>query len=218
LGWFSSAVAEHGLTDRRLTILEISLAVLMGLAALATAFTAYKSGQAGGNTTSAYTFAINNTNDANQQYLEGNQQVVSDEAVFLEYVKAIQQDDTELAAYIRESLMGEDLLKGLKWWEKQPDENTPPSPVDVDNPDYNVAAYVNAAQFTRRAKAHIIEAKRADTLGGRYDLVTVLFAAALFVFGISSTVRRLEIKLGVTALGLIMFIGSVVQLARITWA
>jgi hypothetical protein len=46
----------------------------------------------------------------------------------------------------------------------------------------------------------------------------VLFAAALFVFGISSTVRRWEIKLGVTALGLMMFIGSVVQLARITWA
>jgi hypothetical protein len=210
-------VADHGLTERRMTILEIALAVFMGLAALATAYTAYKSGQEGGNTNAAYTHSINRLNDANQQYIEGNQQVVSDQQVFLEYVKAIQADDTDLAAYIRESLMGEELLKGLKWWEKQPDENTPPTPVDPKNPDYDVPAYRHATEFTQQSEAFGAAAGRHDKQGGRYDLVTVLFAAALFIFGISSVVRRWELKLSVTALGLLLFIGSVVQLGRITW-
>ena len=110
---------------RRSVILQIALAVLMGAAALATAYTAYKSSAAGGSTSAAYTLAITKTNDANQKYLEGNQQIVKDEAVFLEYVKAVELSDDpayeELYAYIRESLMSKELLKGLKWWEKQPD-------------------------------------------------------------------------------------------------
>ena len=41
--------------------------------------------------------------------------------------------------------------------------------------------------------------------------------AALFVFGISNAIRRWGIQLGVTGLGLAIFLGSVIQLGRITW-
>ena len=87
----------------------------------------------------------------------------------------------------------------------------------MNNPEYDVPAYTTATKYVKEAKLSIAEAKRQDTKGGRYDLVTVLFAAALFVFGISNVIRRWGIQLGVTGLGLAIFLGSVIQLGRITW-
>ena len=190
---------------------DVVLAVLLGLAAVATAFAAYKAELRDGDSIKAFNEGIRATDQASQQVTEGNQQFSQDQAQFLEYAKAAHQDDTELVAYLRTSLMSKELVAGIEWWENQDDEG-PNTPFVDENPRYRIAAYEEAERLDSVADRKFETAVDKDDDGDRYTLITVILATALFLYGIASVARVATVKLGTAAAGATIFVVAVVLL------
>ena len=195
---------------------EIVVASLLGIAALATAFAAYKASLDDGNSLQQYNQGVALTDKASQAYNEGTQELVQDQALFLEYVKAVQTDDEELAAYVQTSLMSDNLRAAVEWWADQPGDEYQTPFVD-ENPKYMIESYGVADDLDKQAETAFNLGQRYDNRGDRYTLVTVILAAALFLLGIAAVARAWVIKYGFTFIGAVFLIGSMVQTGRILW-
>ncbi len=195
---------------------DVLIATLLGVAAVATAWAAYQAALADGRSSEQYNRSVALTDQASQSYNEGNQALVQDQAVFLEYVKAIQADDADLAAYVHDTLMSDDLVAAVDWWTKQPGD-TYPTPFVEENPAYDIAAFADASRLDDQATTAFRKAKAENQKGDRYTLVTVILAAALFLLGVAGVTRVRVVELGFLALGAVFLLGSLVQLGRIRW-
>lgn len=187
--------------------LELVVAILLGLAALATAWAAYQSSQWDGEEVRAYTDANLKLADSNFFYNQGTQLAGQDEAIFLEYVTAIQQEDTDLALYIRETLMRDELLAAIEWWETQPDDG-PVTPFVEENPDWTNASYAEADALAAEVEAVYARGQDANVAGDAYNLVAVLLAASLFVLGITGSFKVVTMRLLAIGVGAVLFIGA----------
>jgi hypothetical protein len=196
---------------------EVSIAILLGIAALATAFAAYRGSLDGGNAIQSYTEGIALTDRSSKAYNAGTQELMQDQQIFLEFVKSTQTDDEDLAAYIQTTLMSDNLRAGVEWWADQPDNDKYPTPFTPDNPKYKIASYTEANTLDRQAKASFEAGQTSDTRGDRYTLVTVVLAASLFMLGIASVTRAFVVKFGFMVIGTLFLVGSIVQTAGIYW-
>ena len=84
----------------RTTGLELTIAALLGIAAILTAFAAYKTDLADGDTLKNFQEGNALYDDANQQVNEGNQQYTNDVSVFTQFAIASQEGNEELAQYV----------------------------------------------------------------------------------------------------------------------
>lgn len=169
--------------------LELVAVTLPGLAATATAWPAFQGGQYDGQMLTAFTDANLNLSDANAYESDGTQSYIEDELIFPRYVEATFEDDAELATYLRESLMTEELDAAIEWWETEGSEFD--SPFVEENPNYVIESYDLADASLAATDESFEEGEDADKTGDTYDLITVLLAAALFVLGIATSFRVL---------------------------
>lgn len=208
------ADAEADVTIGRWS-LDVILAIVLGLAAVTAAWVAFQSSMYGGEVTTRYNEGIRATDLASQAYTEGNQNLVEDQGIFLEYVKAAYADDTDLAAYIRENLMSDDLASAIEWWET--DGADFDSPFVEENPNYVLSAFEEGAALDEEAAAHFAAAETADAEGDQYDLLLVILAVVLFLLGMVGVVRGRGLRLGLFGVGGALFALSLVNLALITF-
>ena len=201
--------------ERRSYYLDIAIAGLLGIAAVATAWCAFQSSLFGGDQATAFNDAAVNSDQAGQWYAEGNQAYTEDLLVFLEYINHIQANDLETAAYLREAVMTERLVRGLEWWEDQGDEG-PETPLDDENPEYIIEEYSIANDLDDASVQATEDAAEANDTGDKYDFLTVLFAASLFVLGIAGVFRPLPVKFGMGGLGLILLVVTLILLATLS--
>ena len=187
-------------TDARSRRLELAIAVLLGAAAVLTAIAAFQADSRGGDATTEYNLGIRSADAASQAFTEGTQQLVQDQALFLEYAKAANTGEEDLALYLRESLFSEELEAGVAWWEEQPDDG-PESPFVEENPDYVIVGYEVGAELEAETEQHFADAARFDEDGGEYTLMTVILAVALFLLGITAAIRAFAVRLGMVAVG-----------------
>lgn len=192
--------------------LEIYLAILLGLAATLTAFAAFKASLIGDDMVVNYNEGIRTTDIASQAYNEGNQQFIQDQALFLEYVKANQLGDTDLANYIYSTLMTPELQASVDWWEAEPDAI---SPFEEANTAYVLQGFEDGAALDEEAEAFFQAAQEADERSDRFELITVILAAALFFLGMASVVSQGIMLRAFVAIGSVTLAGSVAMLVML---
>ena len=188
--------------------LELIAVILLGLAATATAWAAFQGGQYDGQMLTAFTEANLNLNDANAYYSEGTQAYIEDELIFLRYVEATFEGDDELATYMRESLMSDQLFAAIEWWETEGAEFD--TPFVEENPNYVIESYVLADELAAATDDAFDAGQEANKTGDTYNLITVLLAAALFVLGIATSFKVLPVRIGLIAIGTAIFVGSTI--------
>jgi hypothetical protein len=193
--------------DTRRDRLELFSAILLGLAALTAAFTAYRAALSDGDAVQGYSTAIQELSDANFFYAQGNQVFAQDNQLFLTYVQASQAGNTDLEGYILTQLMRPELSDAVEWWLST--DAVTPFDDDEDNP-YTIAEYGQAQEFEDRSLASFQEASDADETGDTYELAGVLLAIALFLGGIVSFFRRTVISNVLLAMGTAAVIGGIV--------
>lgn len=200
-----------GLTDeqreRRANLLEGANAVLLGLAAVATAFAGYRSAILGGDAIKDYTSAVRTVSDANQAYVEGNQVFQLDQAIFLEYVKALRSDDLDLAEYFKSELARPKLVEAIDWWIESGDEG-PATPFTEENPHYDIEQYTTAVSLGEETDALFTSGEQNDDRGDRFDLVVAMFATTLFLYGISAVSKSYNVQLTALTSGTVMFVAG----------
>ena len=203
-------------TEKRL---EIFATVLLGLAALATAWSGYQASLWDGIQSSNYTQASAARTNAAQKHTEANQVRLADLSVFENFIDASLDGDTELADFYRVRFRDEFEPAYEAWIALDPQTNpdAPPSPLAM--PEYQLAQEQEANDLTARADAKFAEGEDANTDSDTYTASTLFFASALFFAAISERFdyRRARLSLlGFACVGLVA--GVAIALTQpITW-
>ena len=210
-----SGKAEEERKQRLLDRTEIVLAILLGVAAILTAWSTFQSAQLGSAMTAAYSEGIRVSDAASQAFNDASAADVADQALFLEFAKSAQAGDEETAGYIHDSLMSAELAAAVDWWSEQPDSSGYDTPFTEDNPNWSTALYDDAAALDADAQAQFDEAKDKDALGSDFDILAIIIALSLFLFGVASLVRQERIKIGLGAVGAVILLFSIIRLIQL---
>ena len=190
---------------------EQIIAVMLGLAAIITAWTAFQSSQLGDKVQESFSEGIRSSDQASQEY---NTAIVTDnqdQAIFLEYAKALVAEDEVTATYIQESLMSPELAAAVQWWIEQPDDTGPDSPFVEENPNWDDSSWNTAADLDVEAQQYFDSARQADADGDEFDLLEVIVTLSLFLFGVASLVRQQKIQVGLATVGGLILIYSIIM-------
>lgn len=201
--------------QRRLDRIEIVIAILLGVAAILTAWATFQSSELSGSVAGLYSAGIRAADQASQDYNDATAIAVADESIFLEYTKALHTGQKELATYVHESLMSPELAASVDWWEEQPHTSGAKSPFTEDNPHWSSPLYDAAKARDAEAEAMFVEADRIDALAAAFDILSIIIAIGLFLFGVASLVRQVPIKIGLSIVGSILLIFSIIRLIHL---
>jgi hypothetical protein len=206
--------SEHAARSRWTGRLELIITIALGLAAMVGAFAAYRNEQRNHDATAQFSLGVRNFDDAGQFYATGNAAFTHDQSLFLEYAKAIQQNNKQLALYIFNNLMGPTLQAGVKWWEGPNANSAHParSPFTDKDPSYGIPQITEAQQRTNASRTNFTDAKKQQDKADHFTLVEVILATALFLYGIAGVTRNMTLKIGTLAIGGLIFVISVVLL------
>ncbi len=186
---------------------EIVATVLLGLTALATAWSGYQASLWDGIQSSNYTQASALRTQASQKLTEANQFRLGDLSVFENFIDATLDGDTELANFYRQRFRDEFEPAYDAWTALNPLTNpdAPPSPLAMS--EYRLPDDQEAADLTARAEAKFKEGEDANSVSDTYTATTLFFAAALFFAAISerfSYQRARAALLGLAVVGLLV--------------
>ena len=195
--------------------LELLITVLLGLAAITGAYAALKNEQRNHNATEQFSQGIRNFDDSGQFYATFNTEFTHNQALFLEYAKAIQQNNKDLATYIFNNLMDPPFQAAVKWWQSPANTNAAhpaQTPFTAQNPDYVTPQAYEAQQSASTSQKNFKQAKAEQDKADHYTLIEVILATALFLYGIAGVTRNMTVKVGTMGMGAAIFIASIALL------
>jgi hypothetical protein len=207
--------AEEARKQRLVDRTEIVIAILLGMAAILTAWSTFQSAQIDSSISAAYSEGIRLSDAASQAFNDASATDVADQSLFLEYAKAANSGDVSTATYIHDSLMTPELQSAVDWWTNQPDSATYPTPFTPDNPNWSTKMFDDATALDTDAQAKFDEAKKLDGVGSDFDILSIIIALSLFLFGVASLVRQERIKIGLGAVGAVILLFSIIRLIQL---
>ena len=192
---------------------EIAAAVLLSLAAVATAWSGYQATRWNGEQAKAASRTNAIRIDAARASSLAEAQTEVDVATFIQWVDARAGGNGELAAFYRTRFRKEFKPVFAAWLATRPfaDPGAPPTPFAM--PSYRPAAEVEAARLDVAAEQSAADVRRYIQRGSNYILCVVLFSIALFFGGLSARLRAPRIRTAMLVVGSVVFLGTVAWIA-----
>lgn len=184
---------------------QLIAAIILGLAAVLTAMAAYAASISGGDAANLRTDAGRTLADANFFYSQANQVSAGDQALFVAYATASQEDNLDLAAYLTE-LMRPVMVKSIDWWIKTDEADTPFD--EIDSSPYFLEDLQEANRLEAKAERQVARSQNKDELSSKFDLSTVLLALTLFFAGVATLFKRRVISWLMLGIGTITLVGG----------
>ena len=205
-----SVTSEATASDRRL---EFFATVLLAVATVATAWSAYQARVWTGEQSQGYSRANATRADVNRTAALANRQVQIDVATFTQWVDAHAQGRAPLAAFYAARFRNEFKPAFRARLATKPFTNraAPKTPFAV--PQYRLQAATRADRLEAVADAASQGAKDANQHADNYMLAVVLFASSLFFAGLSTKLESPTSRVTLLALGWVMFLGAVIWIA-----
>jgi hypothetical protein len=190
----------------RVRWVDTTAAILLAVAAVATAWSSYQASRWTGE--QAKTFSAANAarvESAKASDLANSQKQV-DIAIFTQWVDAYLNNNKKVEAFYRQRFRDEFQPAFAAWLDTDPfdDASGPDSPFAM--PDYVLAAEEQSEKLEATANASSELAKVYVQRATNYVLGVVLFAVALFFAGISIRMPRPGLRVGVLAVGIAVFL------------
>jgi hypothetical protein len=193
--------------------IEIVATVLLAFAAVATAWSSYQANRWNGEQAKASSRVNALRIDAAraQGLAQGQTQV--DVALFIQWIDATANDDTELARFYEERFRPEFVPAFDAWTATDPLANpeAPPSPFAM--PEYQLDAQTDANELDEDAEAEAAIVRRNIQRSANYVLGVVLFAVALFFAGMSTKLKGTGTRTVLLVIGCLVFLGTALWLA-----
>ena len=194
-------------------ILEIIVAVFLGITALATAWASWIGSLHGGNQATNYATSNKLSSEGNSMYNEAAQNLMQDmmlwneiSDVLIESSYAEEKNDTEAVEkydWKLEKLLNDncsaELAQAITWAMEQ-DEDTSP----FDKEGFTDSYFTDAKEMIAEADNLLEQGKKDNANGDAFGLVTVIYSVVLFLLGIVGTFKRLPnryVILGVAIAG-----------------
>jgi hypothetical protein len=193
--------------------LEVAAAVLLSLAAVATAWSSYQASRWNGEQAKAFGRASALRIESTKADDLANAQTGIDVATFTQWVNAYATRETELADFYFKRFRKEFKPAVDSWVATRPLENQKAPLTPFAMPQYRLAARAEAEQLQAAAETFSTEARRNVQRATNYVLAVVLFAAALFFAGISTRFDRGRTRAGLVAVGWAIFLTAAIWVA-----
>ena len=186
-------------------------AVLLALAAVATAWSSYQASRWTGEQAKAFFAASAARVESTRASSLANAQTQVDVAVFTQWVDAELRGEDELADFYEERFREEFEPAFQAWLATDPfdDAAAPPSPFAMN--EYQLATREEASELESAAEASAELARTYVQRATNYVLGVVLFATSLFFAGISTKLSSTRLR------GVILGVGCVVFLSAASW-
>jgi hypothetical protein len=201
-------VEEH--RERRL---EIISTVLLALATVATAWSAYQARQWTGEQALASSRATAARISVNRTSALANRQVNIDVATFIAWIDARAQHHNGLAHFYQLRFRDEFKPAFNAWVATKPFENPQAPPTPFAMKQYKLAASTEADRIDALAALGSNQAKDGNQRANNYMLAVVLFASVLFFAGISTKMKSEGSRTTLVALGCVLFLATAIWVA-----
>jgi hypothetical protein len=186
--------------DRRERWIDILSALLLAMATVLAAWSAFQSAKWSG--LQAISFAEGNS--ARQESVRAStragQERIVDVQVFIEFIDAVNADDLKLADFYRDR-MREEFKPALDaWLESEPLKNPDALPTPFAEPEYVLASETEATRLEEVAAGKFQQALDDNQRSDNYVLLAVLFASVLLFAGLAPKSRRYSLQVTMLAL------------------
>ena len=193
--------------------IEVAATILLATATVATAWSGYQAsrwnGEQARDSASANAARISAARSAGL----ANAQKQVDVAVFIQWVDAYAQQETELEEFYFARFREEFRPAIEAWLATKPLENPNAPLTPFAMPEYVLAAEQEAAEFDATAETKVSEARDDIQRSTNYVLSVVLFASALFFAAMSTKVTLRPLQLAVLVVGCLIFLGTLTWVA-----
>jgi hypothetical protein len=193
-------------------VLLILTAVLLGLIAVLTAWTGYQAAKWGGIATNFVLQSNAARSQSSNASLTANELTLLDIQVFIEWVNATLEGNTERANFYEQNMRDEARPAFDAWLAADPFNNAdaPNSPFIL--PQYILQKRVESQQLADQSVAFFEQYKVASQKSLEFVLTAVILASALFFTGLSSRLKRRQIELILIGLSIILLVYGVVRI------
>jgi hypothetical protein len=199
--------------DRTERLLELAAALLLTLAAVATAWASYQSAVWHGKQAEAQSASIAARVESTREADVANRQVQIDIAVFTQWVDAYARGESELASFYQRRFRPEFRPAFEAWVATKPRKNPKAPLTPFAMPQYELASSTEADRLEAKSDAQSELVKTYIQRADNYLLAVVLFAIALFFAGISTRLRVVSLRVLVLGVGWLLFLGTLVWVA-----
>ncbi len=208
--------------------LAIAAAILLGFAAVFTAWSAYRESLTSDLVLKNYSEQQAATALANDAFIRSGQERQQELTLFVDAAveanNAASRGDgnTDVFTYLTKGIMSKELFAAFAWWQQEPQETTPATPFVSQNPAFaklpSQVLQVKGKAKEKQAEISRVAAEKADASSDRFDLANVFFAVVLFVAGLTTIVQRQSIQIGFLALSTVGLLAGFVVLATTSGA
>ena len=197
-------------TRRRDRRVELIAAIMLSIATVVTAWSAYQSTRWSGDQAEDYTSASATRTESVRASTEANRQILIDVATFLNWLDAEQSGDHALADDIH-ARMRKEFLPAFDAWHATAPAGSIPDGTPFELPEYRLAAEERAKRLEAKAAALFEDGNESNEVGDDFVLAAVLFASVLFFSGLAGTFDSLRAQLFLLILGGVMLlVGTVI--------
>ncbi len=196
--------------ERRVELLS---AVVLAIATVLTAWSAFEASKWGGEMSIKFSEANARRTEATQASTAGGQLVQVDVSLFTNWLNAVASEQTKLADFYELRFRDEFKPAFDAWIASDPlaldEDEDPNSPFADEYEDlYVVQDLVDAESLSAQADDASTAARQANQRGDNYTLTTVLFASVLFFAGISTKFESLRAKYLTLGFGVVVLLSG----------
>jgi len=209
VGMAGSAREEIADKIEKTDTLEIIAAVLLALATISSAWSAYQATRWTGVQATEFGRASSLRSESVRASNQANVQVSIDVSVFTQFLAAYAAEETELVDFYRDRFR-EEFKPAFEAWLASAPEGQVPDGTPFALPEYQLAAAQEADRLEVEATAAFDAAKDANQTSDNFVLTAVLFASVLFFAGVGTRFRTQGIRRFMIGLAALMFAGALV--------
>ncbi len=197
--------------------LELWSAVLLAMATVATAYSAYESSRWSGQQSTQFTSAGASRTESAKAQSNGASFVTIDAGLFTQFAEAFTEDNKQLQNAI-EGFFREEFRPAFEEWialDPLNNPDAPPTPFQLDSYVEAQSNLIEADELEEEATAKFEAGREANQTSDNYVLATIFFAAVLFFSGLATKFTSDRIVAGTLAVGTTVFIGGVARVATL---
>ncbi len=224
----SSRDEREALLDRRF---ELAESIIIAIAAVLTAWTAFQSTKWGGVQADFYSRAGATRTESVRASGVADRQATIDVTVFTEWLAAradeLRQDPNSslgrdgiytpdpgtLSGFLFLRFRPEFRAASAAWLDLRPLQSADAPQTPFDMPQYRLASAEEAANLEVRAEELADSARAANQRGDNYVLVTILYALVLFFAGISSKMDTARARGFLLGVAIVVLVGTTIVVA-----
>lgn len=195
--------------------LELWSALLLAVATVATAYSAYESTRWSGRQSTEFTSAGAARTESAKARADYSALLTIDAGLFTDFTAAYTDGKERLQMAIERSFRKEFRPAFEEWLALEPLENAdaPATPFALDS--YRPGRLIRSRKFERESAAHFEAGREANQTSDNYVLATIFFAAVLFFAGIATKFTSSRIVVATLAAGTLVFAAGLVRLATL---